>query len=134
VNRVDRLGLWDLFFYLEGDLVGILGGEGGFGVVIDLDNLMESGVFGTVGPAAGANVGIAGGCGLAKRELEGWSFNIDANIGAFSPVLSFDEVGLNAFALGLGPGKGVSVSLTKTWSYTVNDAIRYIRRLLKKFK
>jgi hypothetical protein len=87
-----------------------------------------------IGPAAGANVGIAGGCGLARREIEDWSFNIDLNVWGVSPVFSFDDAGFNAMALGLGPGKGISVSLTKTRSYTAEDAIRDFRRLLKRIR
>jgi hypothetical protein len=121
-----------LFVQVEGDLVAIFGGEGGFGLVIDTDNLGESGVFGTAGVAAGVNVGIALSGGFAVREIEGWSFNVDANLGAVSPVVSFDEAGFNGVAMGIGPGKGLSVSFTKTWSYTVNDAIRDIKNLLKK--
>jgi RHS repeat-associated protein len=132
VNRKDPVGLVDLFVQVEGDLVAIFGGEGGFGLVIDTDNLGESGVFGTAGVAAGVNVGIALSGGFAVREIEGWSFNVDANLGAVSPVVSFDEAGFNGVAMGIGPGKGLSVSFTKTWSYTVNDAIRDIKNLLKK--
>jgi uncharacterized protein RhaS with RHS repeats len=127
VNRIDPNGLLDLFGYLEGDLVGILGGEGGFGIVIDTDNLGQSGIFGTAGPATGANVGASTGAGFALRDIEGWSYNVDLNLGGVSPVFSFDDAGFNGVSFGVGPGAGLSTSATKTWTYTVNDAIEDIK-------
>jgi RHS repeat-associated protein len=133
INRIDPLGLIDLFGYVEGDLVGILGIEGGVGFVVDTDDLLESGVFTTIGPAAGANVGASLGAGFALREIEGWSTNIDVNAFGVSPVISFDDAGFNGAAVGLGPGKGMSISETYTSTYTIRDAIQDIKDLYNNF-
>ena len=109
-------------------MVGGTGVEGGIGIVIDTDNLWESGVFGTAGYAAGANVGVAIAGGFAIRDIEGWSYNVDANVGAFSPVVSFDDCGFNGLSLGIGPGKGLSASATHTWTFSADD----LRKIIKK--
>ncbi|MBU1172738.1 MAG: hypothetical protein KKD44_24530 [Proteobacteria bacterium] len=124
VNAIDPLGLKDYYLFVDIDSVPILGGEGGFGVVFDSDNWMDSGVFGTAGPAGGANAGIGVGWGKAERELEGISWNIDANIGMISPTISFDDEGYNGYAWSFGPGGGISFSGTITGTYSINDLIR----------
>ena len=132
VNRKDYLGLMDLFFQVEGDWVRVLGAEGGFGLVLDTDNLGESGIFGTKAIAGGGNVGVAVGGGFVIRDIEGWSYNVDANFGAISVTASADDIGFNGLAFGLGPGKGLSVSAAKTSTYSVNDAIQYLKELWNK--
>jgi RHS repeat-associated protein len=131
---VDPLGLFDAFILAEGDLVGIFGIEGGVGIVIDTDALGESGVFRTIGPAVGANAGAAIGGGFVKRDLEGWSYNIDANIKVVSAGAIFDDFGWAGAFGGWGPGIGVSASATHTATYSVNDFIRDIQKLWKKAK
>lgn len=104
VNRIDPLGLFDVFGYVDGDLVGIVGPEGGFGIVVDFDNLGEAGVFGSAEPSGGANVGIGAGVGFALRDIEGWSYNIDVNAGAVSLSINFYDQGLNGIGLAFDPG------------------------------
>ena len=120
VLYMDPLGLLDLFIGVEGDLVGILGLEGGVGIVIDTDHLGDSGIFGTIGPAAGGNVGGAISGGIVK-EIEGWSYNFDANLGMVSPVISMDSQGFNGISVGYGPGAGLSASATYTSTYSVKE-------------
>ena len=117
-----------MFVFVEADVVPILGLEGGIGIVIDTDNIGESGVFATGGGAAGANLGIAAGGGFAIRDVEGVSYNLDINAGAISPTISFDNDGFNAAALAWGPGYGASFSITKTKTYTLNDLIKDIKQ------
>ena len=127
INRKDPSGLFDVFGFAEGDLVGILGIEGGLGIVIDTNNLGESGIFRTRGGAGGANVGLSGGLGFAIRELEGVSINYDVNLKLVSPTFSFDDKGFNGAALGVGPGVGASSSVTSTSTYSVNDFISDVK-------
>ena len=130
INRIDPYGLFDLFGFVEGDVVGILGLEGGVGVVVDLNKLGESGVFATGAGAIGANLGIAAGGGFAIRDIEGVSYNLDINAGKFSPTFSFDDEGFNGAALAVGPGMGASFSVSVTKSLTINDIIDLIKEFL----
>ena len=114
-------GSLEVFVGLDGDLVGILGVEGAGGIVINLDKLSQSGIYGSIGPAAGANVGISVNAGFALRGVSGLSGNIDVNAGAVSPTVSFDTDGFNGLAIGYGPGAGLSVSATNTGKYTLSD-------------
>jgi len=114
-------GLLDVFLGLDGDLVGIFGVEGAAGLVVNFKNFSQSGVYGSIGPAAGANVGLSVNAGFARRGVSGWAGNIDANVGAVSPTVSFDADGFNGLALGYGPGAGLSVSATNTGKYTFAD-------------
>lgn len=132
VNSIDPFGLRDIFLGVEGDLVGGIGAEGGIGIVIDTDNLKDSGFYVTGGPAAGLNVGIGIGAGVVK-EIEGWSYNADINVPILfvSPTVSGDSSGLNGGGLSWGPGIGASVSATYTASYTYSDLQRFYERLLR---
>jgi RHS repeat-associated protein len=133
INFVDPEGLRDIFYGVEGDLVGVTGVEGGFGIVIDTDNLGESGLYGTIGPAVGANVGVSHGGGIVN-EVEGWSYSIDANVGVVSPVIVADNSGFNGVAFGKGPGLGMSVSATYTGTYSLIDMYEDMGALWKKIK
>jgi RHS repeat-associated protein len=133
--RMDPTGLVDLFGGFEGDAIGITGFEGGFGVVIDFDDPLASGFYGTAGPAGGANAGWAWSVGLARRDIEGWGLNYDMNTPwGVSPVASFDDQGFNSVALGLGPGVGLSASFTETQTYTVRDAINDFKSFYQDLK
>jgi RHS repeat-associated protein len=124
VNRKDPKGLADIFVGIEGDLVGgPIGGESALGIVIDTDHPLESGIFRTGGPAAGANVGISVCGGVVARDIEGFGSDIDANIGAWSPSVIFDDQGLSGGSLGFGPGVGFSAASGYTTTTTVQDAI-----------
>jgi len=114
-------GSFEVFLGLDGDLVGVTGGEGAAGLFINFKHPTQSGVYGSIGPAAGANVGVGVNAGFARRGVAGWSGNIDANVGAVSPTVSFDRDGFNGLAVGVGPGKGLSVSAVKTGTYTFSD-------------
>jgi RHS repeat-associated protein len=131
VNRIDPDGLKDYFLGLDVDLIGFTGVEFGFGVVIDSDRWLDSGVFGTIGLGGGANVGLALGAGFACREIEGTSLNIDANLGKVSPVLAFDDRGFNGLALGLGPGLGLSASVTETRTLSVGSVAGQLLSLME---
>ena len=124
IMRIDPNGLRDFFLFGEADSVPFLGSEYGIGIVIDTDNFMDSGIFTTGGPAVGGNLGLGVGVGYAARELEGTSWNIDANLGPLSPTISFDDQGYNGFSLSGGLGGGVSLSGTITNTYSLNNLVQ----------
>ncbi len=127
INFIDPSGLADIFFGFEGDLVGgPLGGESAFGIVFDTDHPLESGIFRTGGPAAGANVGVSVCGGAVVRDIEGYGSDIDANIGMWSPSVIFDDQGVNGASIGYGPGVGVSIAQGYTTTTTAQDAINTV--------
>jgi RHS repeat-associated protein len=134
VMGVDPSGLVDLFGTVEGDLVGLLGIEGGLGVVIDLDDLGDSGFFRTRGGAGGANVGISAGVGFAIREIEGDSLNFDINAKVVSPTISWDDQGFNGLTFGVGPGAGASSSFTNTSTYSIHNLISDVKSVFSNGK
>jgi RHS repeat-associated protein len=125
VRRIDPTGLVDVFLGGDFDAVWGAGVEAGAGVVIDTDDWRrESGVYGSLGPAVGRNLGAGLVVGLALREIEGGfdsSANIDVNAVAFGIVYMEDAVGFNGLAFGVGPGGGVSLSATPTATGTWDD-------------
>jgi len=116
-------GLGTIIFQAEFDLVGLVGFEGGFGVAFNTNDWSQSGVFGTFGIAAGANLGISFGAGIAFRGVEGTAFNVDTNLSKFSPTISYDSEGWNGFSIGVGPGIGLSTSITKTNIITTQEIL-----------
>jgi hypothetical protein len=74
--------------------------------------------------------GIAAGGVL--RDIEGWGTDIDINAGKVSPVLYFDDQGINGFALGIGPGLGGSFSVTNTRTFTVDDLLKNLRAIARR--
>jgi len=133
-NKIDPFGLVDIFYAMEADIVPIIGQELGAGIVIDLDDIGESGIFVTRGPAIGANLGIGSGGGIVLRELEDYSINIDVNAKTVSGVVMFDSEGFNGIAGSMGPGLGASVSLAKTTTLSINDVVKFFRDLLNRLK
>ncbi|MGB4269684.1 MAG: RHS repeat-associated core domain-containing protein [Spirochaetota bacterium] len=131
---VDPDGKADLFFIMEGDLVGITGIEGAVGFVIDLSRFRDTGIFITSGLATGANVGGGIGVGYVVRDVEGISMNIDTNVTVPIPLsltITFDEKGINGISITLGPGAGLSVSATNTKTLKAGDVAD---RIIKFFK
>ena len=121
VRWVDPEGLADIYWGIEGELSGICGIDLGYGYVIDTDHPLQSGIFLTVGPVIGPNVGGAVFGGLAARDIEGHSLTFDANLNIWTPTVSLDEEGPNAVTVGWGRGKGASVSFTNTRTLTIGD-------------
>lgn len=115
-------GIGDIFAGVELDVVGIIGFEAGFGLVLDTDDLMNSGIYGTIGPAVGANVGIGVGAGIVE-EINEWSYGLDANIGAVSPTFIGDKNGFNGMGLSGGIGAGLSASATYTETYSISEMV-----------
>lgn len=126
VLMTDPDGNADYFIFGEIDLVGGFGIEIAVGVVVDSDKLTDSGIFVTGGLAGGVNVGVGVGIGYARREIEGHSENIDANIVDGSATMSFDDKGYNGLAGSYGPGIGVSVSSTETATLSVESVVNFI--------
>jgi hypothetical protein len=128
-----KIGDWlrnaDLFIGVEVDLAGgPIGVDLSAGIVVDFENPMESGLYGGIGPAAGANAGIAGTIGLAD-EIEGRGYTADANIPGLSvsPNVMADDQGFNGVAIGVWPGVGVSVSATETGTYSIADFVEDVK-------
>jgi RHS repeat-associated protein len=130
VNRVDPEGEFDIFFGGEADVVGAKGLECSGGFVLDTDDLADSGLFFSWGPAAGANVGL-GILGGVQKELEGQALNLDVNYGNTSVSASFNETGFNGISASYGTGLGLSISYTNTRTYTVRKAIAWIKERLR---
>jgi len=131
VTRVDPPGLADIFVGFEGEASGVYGLDLGLGVVFDTDHPLESGVYATTGPAVGPNVGAAVTAGFARRDIEGYSYNVDVNVKEGSGAISFDACGWNAVAVGVGPGAGLSTSFTTTSTYTAADALSDLREVYR---
>jgi RHS repeat-associated protein len=77
--RSDPTGLTDYFLGLNGSLAIGIGINGGFGIVIDSDNLLDSGIYGSIGYAAGLDVSIGGTAGFNARDIEGFGGAINPN-------------------------------------------------------
>jgi hypothetical protein len=131
VNKIDPKGLQDIYLFGEIDIVGITGGEGGLGIVLDIDNPGESGVFFTGGVAGGASTGIAAGIGYAPNDIEGAGTTFDINAFGGSGTISFDNNGFNGIALTVGPGGGASAAVTNTSSVTINDFFNWLKKAHK---
>ncbi|MBP5568959.1 MAG: hypothetical protein J6X54_07035 [Treponema sp.] len=116
----------DVFATVEGDLVYGLGFEGSVSLVIDLDNLKESGINVSYGWASGENVGISGGIGYVQRELEGITpaaIDVNTNLGGLQ--LISDNQGINGGTLSFGIGTGVSVSCQNSYTFTFSDIKKF---------
>ena len=83
----------EVFLAIDFEAIGIVGIEVTAGVVLNLKDILESGVFAASGEGAGANVGLAIAVGGAIRGVEGKNINIDANINVPTPTISFDQHG-----------------------------------------
>jgi hypothetical protein len=98
----------------------------GVGIALDTDNPGESGIYRTGGRAYGLNVGLGIGGGRCPREIEGIGGDIDSNAGAASPQVLYDSLGTNGVAGSVGPGIGFSGGITRTETYTVEEAFEPI--------
>jgi RHS repeat-associated protein len=130
-TRNDHWGLIDFFCVVEGEValpVGIpIGFDFSIGAVLDCNNFWNTGIFRSVGPAVGANLGCGGGFGASRRSVYGSSSNWDLNMARFSPSFCFDDDGFNSFMFTWGPGKGVSYSNTFTEPiFTLDDLRKWI--------
>lgn len=116
------MGLADVYVGIEIDLVKIIGIEISGGVVWDTDTPSESGLFGTIGPAIGDNIGASVGAGFALRDIEGVGpINGDINVGKVSGQVTSDEKGPQGGGLSYGPGAGASLSRTDTGTVTFKE-------------
>ncbi len=116
----------DLFFTVEADLVKAMGFEGAVSLVFDLDNFKESGINFSFGWAYGDNIGISGGIGYVKRDIEGITpAAVDINFNIFSTQIILDEQGVNGMTIGVGKGGGSSISCQKSQTLSINDIINF---------
>jgi RHS repeat-associated protein len=131
VNRTDPFGLQTIFIAVQGDLTGIEGGQGAAGIVFNLGHPSQSGLFGSIGFAGGANVGIGVGGGFTLRDINGTSGNIDVNAFDVSGTAMFDGTGFNGGTIAFGPGLGASTSITQTGTLTFGDIIGAFKNALR---
>ena len=120
----------DLFFTAEAEAVGIRGIEASVSLVIDFDNLRDSGINFSWGEAFGCNVGWGVGIGYVFRELEGsMPVGIDGNLGFLkvSPSVMTDEEGLNGGAITFGQGFGLSTSTQKSYTLSIDNVINFFK-------
>ncbi len=123
VNKVDPLGLVDIFVFFEFDFVPFLGAEGALGLVIDTDHPFESGIFRTASLAGGLNIGIGWGGGLCTKDIEGFSENFDINFPPF--IFSGASV-----TLGVGSDKGFTVAGSKGLGFGASSGASYTETIL----
>ena len=117
-----------LFVGVEADFVPLYGVELGAGIVANTDNLSDSGVYGSIGDAAGANIG-AGFCAGYMDEFNGPSKTFDISYGPISVTLSGTQdetngpiTGFNGIQVCTGAGLGGSVADSVTETATFSDA------------
>ena len=120
----------DVFVTFEVDLVYALGFEGSVSLVLDLDNISDSGINFCGGWAHGKNIGYSVGVGYVQRELEGLTpCAVDIGLGNFSSQILFDNEGFNGATFGKGfnflkEQYGYSVSCQNSYTLTLKDIFR----------
>jgi hypothetical protein len=93
----------------EVDLVPGIGFEAFAGIVYDAENILNSGISFSLGPALGWNWGAAY-VGGSVKDVEGFSWTVDINYWG-CPTFVFDEsFDFSGLIGGWGPGKGISGS------------------------
>jgi len=119
-----------LFIGLQVDLVGINGLSVSVNFAIDFDDLLNTGLNFSGGIASGANVGIAGCIGYARRSIEGQTpLAFDTNLGLFpiSITVMTDANGVAGGSLGFGPGGGLSLSSQNSWTLSPRKVIEWVK-------
>lgn len=119
INRTDPTGEADFFVIGEADAVPLIGGEIEVHAVLDFDSNDESGIGVGGAFAAGLNLGVGAGVGGVMRDIEGRGYSLDANLGAVSISVLFDDEGFNGLAVTAGPGVGGSAGVGESTTYTV---------------
>lgn len=78
---------------------------------------------------------IRWGFGWVDRDIEGWGYSLDANLGKLpvSPSPLADDQGINGGQLTVGPGIGLSASATYTETTTLEEcgeAVEYVEEYI----
>jgi len=123
VIYVDPTGMADIIAYVEGEAVlGFgFGADVSFGIVIDTDDLYDSGINVTGGVVGGASAGVGAGFAFLLREAEGSGWSYDINAGGYSISIYFDDQGPNGFGVTIGPGAGVAVTRTESITLSIEE-------------
>ena len=122
VIYVDPTGMADILFFVEGEAAYGLGVDGSAGIVIDTDELYDSGINVAGGYATGYIAGIGVGAAFFLREVEGIGTSFDVNLVIASVSIYFDDQGFNGFAVTRGPGMGVAgATLTISETLSIGD-------------
>jgi hypothetical protein len=115
VRYIDPYGLVETFAVAEGELAALfVGVDLSMLFTFDWSHGWETGLYKSQGQAFGLSAGVGYGGGFAWRDVEGYSTNFDVNATPVSGTLSWDDRGLNSFALTTGPGYGAAWSFTET--------------------
>jgi len=127
MRYIDPKGLADFAVGFEFDATGGTGIEGSAGIVVDTDTGMDSGVFGSIGPSAGANVGAALAAIWTSCDIEGEATGFDANtpIAGISVFGGTDSCGCEYWGLSVGVGLGLSTNASKTGTFSVRDYVNW---------
>jgi hypothetical protein len=119
-SSFDPRGLADIAIAAEGEATGAIGGAGEIGVVVDTDNLWDSGITVSGGASFGPNVGVGVGIQGTTGELEGIGHEMDTNLLPGIPTsVQIGASGIHpSIGASFGPGTGISGSrsYTKTLS------------------
>jgi hypothetical protein len=119
-------------FTAEIDLVGGFGVEGSISFVLDLDDLLGSGINVSGGLAGGANVGWGVGAGYALRDVEGTTpLQLDVNLGPGSLSVLTDDLGFNGVIASYGSGIGMSTSIQKSYTLSARMVVDFVKGLFR---
>ncbi|WP_316862232.1 RHS repeat-associated core domain-containing protein [uncultured Cohaesibacter sp.] len=129
MNFVDPTGLDDIKIGLQGSLAwgtnrNLDGSNWGIGVVIDLDNIKESGTYIEGGESHGGGLSFSLGISYTSGEAEGDSVNLGLDLplaggAGIAGNISYADDGATGFGLGLTLGGGYTYEETSTVTLTV---------------
>ena len=136
IVSIDPFGLHELFVGGEVEAVAGHGFSGQLGIVIDFDDLLNSGFAAGYGKGVGASVGAALGAQYYTGSFDGKGVELDLNLKLVSPsggLSSDDKGGISGEMLGVsvGPGVGVSLMETNSGSYRLRKIAADIKSALK---
>jgi RHS repeat-associated protein len=135
IGRIDAWGEHDIV--VGGEVDAQPYGGIGFcaGIVIDTDDLLDSGLIfiGKYGPlGSGVNYSYGLVAQYYAREAEGYSAGLDANYGHFGGSRSDDANGMNSLGASIwGMGFGLSATEQKGWSVTLRGIWNSIKKVFE---
>ena len=120
LKYIDPTGLADITIGFSSSLASGTGGTGGFGIVIDTDTPLESGIYMMSGEARGGGIGMDATIGYYPGDFEGTTINLNGNytsitlrIRLFPGEASFETNGdYSGGSIGLSWGFGATNSKT----------------------
>ena len=144
ITHIDPTGLDDIALGLSFDAAAggneqVPGGiAANLGIVIDTDELLESGIYFSFGESAGGGASVSLGVGYYPEEIEGKSVNFSASVPLSQPLLGIsgevnidpDSGKVSGGSLGASFGGGITVTETKTITpITVGQVISFVKKV-----